>query len=332
MKLSIKLLLPLLLVSANFNAQISFGATHETGAGKFGKGVIDDLKKTETIFALSNAYDKATYEKILNDSWTVTPFKVVDIQDFDMKDYIKGDYSFVQLNGVKRESDQGNSVFIYVDICMYDKEAVVKRMGKTKNFQKLLNSNKIEIARLFFAPTNEFVREAWDEEANKTFTKMYTQNVFYNYAPGFLKNYFQKINNLIIEGKEYSAYAKNGSVSEISNLKTKTLYIPTYTANLNVPPLIESEEELDPNTVLEIFDKYDFKYEMIDDEDINEKILKGEEVYYLRYVRSYTKKFLSIVNSKTGEEVYHTVPSGILPTLKSKHIGEMNKEIKSGGK
>lgn len=42
--------------------------------------------------------------------------------------------------------------------------------------------------------------------------------------------------------------------------------------------------------------------------------------------------FLSIINSKTGEEVYHTNPSGLLPTLKSKHIGEMNKEIKSGGK
>lgn len=53
-----------------------------------------------------------------------------------------------------------------------------------------------------------------------------------------------------------------------------------------------------------IFKSYPYTYELIDAEDLSEKILSGEEFYYMVFVKSSTDKYLTIFNSVSGEIIY----------------------------
>lgn len=46
--------------------------------------------------------DKSEYDKILKTSWNVTPYKIVDSENFDIEDYISDKYSIAQLGVSKR--------------------------------------------------------------------------------------------------------------------------------------------------------------------------------------------------------------------------------------
>lgn len=77
---------------------------------------------------------------------------------------------------------------------------------------------------------------------------------------------------------------------------------------------------------------YNYKYEVISDEELNNKILNNEELYYLRYVRMNAERFLQVVNSKTGEIIYRNYITGMSYNIKSKDIKELNDKIKKASK
>ena len=92
----------LLLITFQSYSQVSVGPRHIGKSEKFKKGVLDKFKSTETIFLLSNIYEKEVYEKILKDSWDVTPYKVVDLESFEIENYLSNKYSVAQLAGFKK--------------------------------------------------------------------------------------------------------------------------------------------------------------------------------------------------------------------------------------
>lgn len=341
MKLKIQLFLVLLFVTFQGYSQISIGQTRIGGTKDFKEGVLERFKKTETIFMLSSIYDKEEYEKILKDSWDVTPFRVVNYDDFDITDYISGQYSFAQLSGIirivtKPSGRKHQTFYTYIDFKMFDDAKLKKGLKKllSRNLKphkerqllnRTLQSSTINIGRVIVYPKDEFIHTVIAKNLNTIGKSLNTEDVLFNYKPGFLKNYFQKVSNLLKNEEIYSIYTSD-FLPELKNVANSKLYIPSYISiQYDGWRRIDSKENVE--VIEEIFNAYDYAYEILPDEDLSNKIMNNEEFYYLRYVRMNAERFLQVVNSKTGEVIYRQYLIGMAYNLKSKHIRDLNNKI-----
>ena len=176
-------------------------------------------------------------------------------------------------------------------------------------------------------PKDTFLPTALTSETSVIMNTIYTKDVFYNYKSGFLKNYFQKVNNQLKDGEEYWMY-ENDYLPELKKLANNTLFIPNYHLIKFNPwkmKASDNKEEFE-----EVLENYDHKFQFQDENEIDKRILAGEAFYYLRFVRVNSQKFIHIVNSKTGEIIYRNYIAGMLSSynLKSRHINDINSKIK----
>lgn len=302
------------------------------------------FKKTETIFLLSNLYDKTVYEDMLKDTWTVTPYKIVNINDFNLKDYLTDHYSFVHISssmrgnmftkgGVfkdpKKPSSAPKLLYTFVDIIMFNNEKKSKELQKVTsekelNVYNLMEDYQIPVARLYLSPNENYItrfiadKKPHPEEPES----LYKDDLFYNLKPGFLKNYFQKINEVLKAGGYYSIFTKKAE-NEVKKLANTTLYIPNY-IKLEANPWSRDKEE----DSKKLFGNYNYKHEFIDDNELDKKIQNEEEFYYLRYVRMNTDKYIQIINSKTGAIIYSDyIPSLMSLKIDEDHLKKINKAI-----
>jgi hypothetical protein len=144
---------------------------------------------------------------------------------------------------------------------------------------------------------------------------------------GYLKNYFQLINDKLKSQTANFAYTNDFDKSKIQVLKNVTLYVPDYMK-------IKYNGWTRKDTVLEnpdeLFEKYEYKYEFIDSDELSEKILAAtEDFYYLTYVKVNANKFVNVVNGKTGEVIFSLHDSGLgAYHLKDKDFGKLNDAVK----
>jgi hypothetical protein len=133
MKLKILLLLFITLKSYS---QVSVGPKHTGKSKKFKKGVLAKFKNTETIFLLSNVYDKNEYEKILKDSWNVTSYKIVDFEGFDIENYLSNKYSIAQLDVLKKieQVNTEGEILDYILILILKYMIVIKYLKNSINY------------------------------------------------------------------------------------------------------------------------------------------------------------------------------------------------------
>ena len=162
-----KILLLLLFISFKSFSQISVGPKHTGKAGKFKKGVLEKFKKTETIFVLSNIYEKELYEKILSASWNVTPYKIIQSEDFILEDYLSDNYSIADISGkiIVKDMKYGGTVsrlYTYIDFKLYDDKSISEERNKlsqkkwNRNKEKIMGKNTSKIARFYLYPKDDF--------------------------------------------------------------------------------------------------------------------------------------------------------------------------------
>lgn len=312
-------------------AQVSISARHIGNLKKIDQEDFTKFKNTKTIFILSEVYTIQDYNKILSEAWKITPFEVIYIKDLNLGDYDLSKTSFSLIGGhiiniQKSSGSSYNKYYTYIDFFMFNKEKKLKefkeyekKSDKKKQKHDLLAENREEFARLYLLPNDELLLSLFRGDVS---FEIYKKPSFYNYKLGFLKNYFQFINNKMAKNESYWFY-QNSSTSEFKELKTKTLYIPSY-----IITHLSGDDEESKNAKLEDFFKdYDYKYELLNDDIINQKILANEEFYYLRYARVNGERFIQVVNSKNGNIVYANYVTGLSISLKPKHIKEISKEI-----
>ncbi len=327
-------ILALLFFVATASAQISVSSRHVGKAKKFSNNELEKFKNTTTVFVLSDIFEKDEYKKILDKSWTITPYVISN--DFDKKDYLDGKHSFVELRGLKKIKTMKSGakvtyLYMYLDIFMYDIEALKKALkkkkgAKQKKINKIFRKHQIPVSRIELFPTSDFILTALTEENEVIIKDVYTKDCFYTYELGFLQNIFQKVNSLIKKEEIYWMY-EDDYTAELKNLKHQTLFVPSYMKTMYNPfRMKDSNKRLDK--VIEAFSEYAYKYEFQEDEVLNERILNGEEFYYLRYSRTNSQKFIHIVNSKTGEIIYRNYETGLAYNIKGKHFKALNKTIK----
>lgn len=333
-----KLLLPLLVVlfCLPVQAQVSVSSKHHGAVSKIKKTVMADFKGSTTVFVLSDVLDKDVYEEVLAQSWKVTPYKVMTRDEFSMLDHLDKNYSFAMLEGYTSTYTSGSGMsnfylHAYVNVFMNDVEKIRKKLAKIdpekiEKINDLFSDNKFEIARIELFPKDEFAMIAMSNSTSKTVGLMYGGDVFNNYGPGYLKNYFQVVSNTL-EANETLWMYEDDSTDDLKRLQSETLYVPNYIKTKFNPWKGVDNESEDPD---ELFSKYDFKYEFIDDEALNEKIMNGEPIIYLRYARINAQKFLAVVDAKTGAIYYQEYTSGMAFSynLKSKNVAALNRKVK----
>jgi len=339
--MKLKFILVLLFISFQSYSQISVGPKHIGKPSKFKKGVLDRFKNTETIFLLSKIYNKSVYEKVLKDSWTVTPYKIVDLETFEIENYLSDKYSIAQLAGFKRIKQMKNggtstTLHTYIDIKIYDSDKIFEKLNKlspkkrAKKKSEIIDDYSLNIARFYIYPKDDFIQTAMFQDMNKIFYSFYMDDVFFNYKPGLLKNYFQKINNLIESEEGYWMYGSD-YLPELKKLKKNTLYIPSY-MTVTYSGWTGQDSNEDEENIQNVLKKYEYKYEVIQDEELSDRIMNNEEFYYLRYVRMNAERFIQVVNSKTGEIVYRNYMAGFSYKIKPKHIKDLNSKILKASK
>jgi len=334
--MKLKFIFILFIITSQAFSQISVGPKHIGKPGKFKKGVLEKFKNTETIFLLSKVYDKAEYEKILKDSWDVTPYKIVSAEKFDIEDYLSDKYSIAQLGGFKRikqmkSGGTSTSLFTYIDFKIYDSDKIYEKLNKlspkkrAKKKSDIIDDYSLNIARFYIYPKDDFIRTSLSLDMDRIVYSLFMEDVFFNYKPGLLKNYFQKVNNLIKKEEVYWMY-KDDYLPELKKLKKNKLFIPSYMV-IKYNGWTGQDSEENEEGVQKVFKKYDYEYEIIPDDDLSDKIMNNEEFYYLRYVRMNAERFLQVVNSKTGEIIYRNYITGFSYSIKSKHIKDLNSKI-----
>jgi hypothetical protein len=351
------LLLIALLISSISFSQISVSSSHEGKAKNIKDDDFNRFKKSKTIFILSNIYDKSEYEKILKDYWTVTPYEIANLEDFNYNNYLTNDYSFVDLSvlikTITRPSGlKASYLYLNLDVFMLKNEKVLKKLSKIQNkkpekkqqkTKKIFQENRINLSRVYLYLNSNSAKDImlenpeiqkivakkptiYTEKESNTFSEiLYTKDIFRNYKLGFLKNYFQKINNQLTKNEKYWLYGSDHT-SEIKELKNKILYIPKY-LDIKFHPFKGSENSEGIERIKELLEDYKYKYEVISSNELSKKIMNNEEFYYLRYVRMNTDRFIQVVNSKNGEIIYREYIHGMSYNLKSKNFKKLNKTI-----
>jgi len=324
-----------LLITCSTYSQISVSARHTGKVAKFKKEELQKFKETTTIFVFSDIYDIDVYEQILENSWDVTPYEIVPVQEFNILDFLDGKHSFATIEGYLKTISKSSGLeytklYMHFDISMYNSDEILKKLTtstNSNNRSKILSKNRINIAQFSLFPKVGATMTGNTYSAEYIVEKMFTEDIFYNYEPGILKNYFQKINRQLKKEEVYWKYQNSYDVS-LKKLKSDTLYIPM---NIKETFLFLKRKKQDnrDQIVEDLFTNYEYNYKFLENETLNAEILNNEEFYYLRFVRESAEKFIQIVNSRTGEIIYSDyVPGKVFSyNLKKKYIDALNKRI-----
>ncbi|UOX34910.1 hypothetical protein LXD69_05205 [Flavobacterium sediminilitoris] len=336
---------------------------------KYDDGRINTFKNTETIFIFSNFIDKKIMEDILSKSWTVTPFSVVSINDFKMINYLNGDYSFatyqnqtltfskkkthknlshVTLNNASsnnpnRSGTSGNIVnesdrtstrsyySNYFDFFLIDKESYTSTSKRYEVFKNhrieicnfLMSDNFLVYFDYFFSPST-FMTDLTSFN-NDIYNNLYNEDFMYDNKPGFLLNNIQRINSFIENETKISAFSEFVNTESIKVLKDTKLIIPYEVYCYYDIRVLQKKK----NDYSKLNKKYDYDYEVLNSNLISDKIMKGEDFYYLKFNLIETDKILQVVHSTDGGILYSKRFSGMIEQLPNKAIEDLNNEIKN---
>ncbi len=259
------------------------------------KALLDLKEKTMTYFVSPGGSNDKDFKDVINKYWTATKF-----------DIIKPDE-------VKKNLNPTSIFFSDISNTLYDFNGVNKGVSSFgyqmwSPTQKMIENNK-DSKPLEFKFYQQFYEIKMEGD--------------YWYA-GFFKNFLQQIQyymkNLAEKGKTEDV----ADPSKIAELKNAILYVPNYVMN----------KASDDKTPAELFSKYPYKYQMISSEDLNKKIMAGENIYYLlTCIYGQNCKIINVVNSTTGQLVYSSYEiKPIYNYLRKKDIAVIANQAEKAGK
>ena len=123
-----------------------------------------------------------------------------------------------------------------------------------------------------------------------------------NWSAGILGNYIQCLTTFFNKAEVRKMNKEIGNKEELKKLTAETLFVPDYIlTKFNRLSGAESKK-IDEK---DLFEYYLNTYKIISMEELSTKILTDDKpFYYLIYVKSSTDKYVSVMNSVTGEMIY----------------------------
>lgn len=245
---------------------------------------------TDTLtFVLPDYYPLFNYEDVLREVWNASPYKVVLMKNFPDSE-LKEDQNYVIFRNYAVETRgahiKGAESFHVLEFNTIDR--VKTRKNRTK-------WNGTTVGKIYFSPDID-IREQIMQMSYKDL-----KGELMNFRLGYLKNYFQYMNKLIKKGKSLDL-KDDFKTPEIKNLKKDTLYIDkNFLYTFDIWKKGKKEINLE-----ELMEDYDYPYEIVDYDIIEEKIIgkQPSNFYYLVYHQVNSRKIISVINGRTGDVVY----------------------------
>lgn len=304
---------------------LSFAITAQVSVGRSHRGAFDDFKKEDyklikakkTVFVIDN-FVVSEFETMLSSCWDLNKYVVVTREEYQKtwENYITEEYAIFEFTGdivTTRSSSGMTNEYLHLNYNYFYYSDIKQKKDKTK-----FDTN--EVASIFFGGNADAM---WDMIRNKKYGDLGAS--LYNYKLGFIKNYLQFINATLKREWYCFAYETENDKKKIKALKTTTLYIPDYIKTKYDAFRGTDSERGNPD---DLFKKYKYKYEYIDTDILNEKILDAkEDFYYLMYTKVNSQKFISVVNGKTGDIIYREY-NILTYNISVKDLSEINSAIK----
>lgn len=280
-----------------------------------------------TTYVISNNYD----------SDEMAPYRMAFIQNWTYSDI-----SFISPDQKKQYSQPGNS-FIYIGgytryVTMTTQVGDNPANSSSLNSQSIHPQMELTIVVEREKP-NE--REEPTVESQVAFLELFVDfetslnlgslqdegfsggEKIRGWGPGVLKNKIQQLNALLEEGEENTYYKPDTHKEQMINLQSQTLLVPDYVLIHFAPTTGDESERVEEE---ELLADYSYPYEMVTTEELNQRILSGEQVYYLNYVKIVANKYIEVVNSETGEIVYAETKN-LSYNIKNKDFKALSKTV-----
>lgn len=290
---------------------------------------IAKIKSGTTYIAMKdpNSEKNKEYINVFKSNWTISKFEFIKYSEIEK--YLSPENSFLTIggyetntqftklynNGSSKNGINYSNTHLYLELWTCD-EKYFQSKKKKKEFG---NSDKIQVARIELFTDFEAL-----SDPDKLFQSGYDGNGHIrNWGAGILKNQIQSLTSYLDKNEKRTLYSGIFNVKELKNLKKEVLYVPEYA-------LIKfnkfTGDETKKHDEKDIFEDYKLKYKLISTDELNQKILSDKTAfYYLIYVKSSTDKYISVINSVTGEIIYSTyspasynIKSGDLKDLQKK--------------
>lgn len=318
--MKLKCILLLVFFSINSFSQISVGKSHIGKSVDLKPKDYEQIKSRKTLFVIQG-YTVREFHEMISEVWSLNTFEVITKDEYDLNtdQYNWGNYAIFDVHGqvITRYTKSGAGVeYLYLNYrYFYYDEIKTNKKGKTEGKYN-------QLASIFLSGDAESM---WKFIREKNYGEL--KSGLHNYKLGYLKNYFQFVNEKLKSQTTNFAYTDDFDKNKIKVLKNVTLYVPDY-MKIKYNGWTRKDTELENPD--ELFKKYEYKYEFIDSDELSEKILDTkEDFYYLTYVKVNANKFVNVVNGKTGEVIFSLHDSGLgAYHLKEKDFGKLNDAVK----
>jgi hypothetical protein len=290
--------------------------------------IIQRAKKGTTFIVMKDPSSKSAmeYQKIYKKYWTFSPIEFISYEQ--IKANISSENSFLSFEALdygeepidpkSNESGMVSSFYPKIYLELWVVNEIFFTAKKKREFTVMDHVSVASIplyvdAETLKHSTNIFKLD-YDGEGH-----------IRNWGTGIVTNYIQQLMVLLKEEKEKN-YKELVNSEKLKSLKEKTIYVPNYVliswSKIKADESKSTEEK-------KLFKDYGASYELLPVQDLNEKILNSKEpFYYLLYVKvgNYIK-FINVVDSRTGENVYCHYAGGVWD-IEPKDLKELYKEVK----
>ncbi|WNM19644.1 hypothetical protein [Flavobacterium capsici] len=281
---------------------------------------IDLLKQKKTLFILPPTFNIKDYASILSGVWDISPYEIIWTVDFNkmsaderLDKYPNKDYNYFKLASTKytRTTKSGAKV----DYLFNTMNLNVYKFKKT-NKKGYDEYDATSVATIFFTPNIEQRRE------NPT-AKNINPREFINFDLGYLKSYLKVVNSKLKSNGYLNCYNDTYDKVNIKNLQKQKLFIPS---SIDVKYNAFSRTEGKKRDKDELLEDYKFPYELITDEELNEKLENDEQIYFLQYTQVNGDKLISVIDSKTNDIIYSS-KTGWSYNIKAKDFKAISNKV-----
>ncbi len=359
------LLLILLVFCCNAFGQTGVGIKTEKGEYVPVSTEMIQRFKTDTLLVICPEYiDQRDLKNVIHNTWKLGPSKIVNHADLDKKfadnRLVLGIEPYVD----SRPTNMGVDAYyssIYLELYSINGDTLTLNFNKLKiknpkisdiaiHNQALKNSKKI-IAYTGLQDQGQALSDILNSKTKKVKAKLmakgimdatqdelaiddiaqtvYKQPYFFNLNLGFYKNYIQFFDQILYSSRYYSQNIPTISLPlELKALAQKTLYIPDYITY----EMDQETEQYVPNIdwLEQKLKKYDYNYQIVATSEIDNMIMEGREIYYLRYNSNPSRQYSEVINASDGSIIYSNIePRPMLGNkLKTAHFKVLNKIVK----
>lgn len=286
----------------------------------------DKLKNIETVFIVPNSLlNKEELKTKIKEIWTFNKITFVDenLSDEESK-------NLDPLNNLVHKYVSPNYMVIRLIDNVYSKSITGGMMGphtrkvgayivfkfKASIFEKIKEDKKgnlkyddVTVAEIFFTPNIRLRQDVAHSvggkmkigKFDKINEKYGEEPGFYNFDLGYVKNYFQVLNQRLSNSQNLKIEDGIENPEKLVELKSKTLYVPKWSL-LKYNAMAATFGKT--RTAEELFGKYNHNYEVISNDEINSKVMNGDDFYYLMHTQFNQKRIISVIHSLTGEIIY----------------------------